>query len=561
MSKTRSPKEEPGKKLNCGELAHAFDEISKLVDGGASKLQACTKVGEPLNLTGEAMRARYRRYLEHGKRIHGNMIFDAKQEETIVGLLQGFDLLNRPLCKLDALKLAKSMHKDDPDWDPTSWYESFIDRHRHRLSPSAVQGLKAERCSSDVEMHLKNFVEFFPGWLKDKAIPLKLLLNMDETRVALKGSQHRKKRIVSRGSSTKSAIEGTKTKCASYIPVHSACGEMIISFFVLPTSKKGTSTFYLKTVTLKDRNQHPTFYGFSETGYVTKELWKDMLQKLKARIQVLYPGLTCGLLLDQLNIHMDEECLKLCLENDIHVAFFPAHSSHIIQPADNVFFQLFKKLLYGNLETKLLVTRPSERDIGAELVAIAQEIEKKLTSEVILASWRNVGLQPFNGRLIMERAKKSNGKATISGPQDTDALALGRQAAIEVINQALDRNGQKKVQVKAQMGKCFDGEEVLKLAIAKRNHKEFQETLKEDKRKKRLEDQEARKKAREEKKLISRCRGNFHDNENRPLWRGKKSWRWCEICMEFALCEECWESSQKLMDEHEASCSKNIPQK
>jgi hypothetical protein len=453
------------------------------------------------------------------------------------------------------------MRKDSPDWDPTSWYESFMDRHQHRLSSSVVQGLKSERASADVEKHLKDFVEFFPGWIKSKEIPLKLLLNMDESRVALKGSQHRKKRIIPKGSSTKSAIEGTKTKCASYIPVHSACGEMLISFFVLPTSKKGTSTFFLKTVTLKDRNQHPTFYGFSESGYVTKELWLDMLRKLKARIELLYPKLACGLLLDRLNIHMDEESLKYCLDNLIHVAFFPAHSSHIIQPSDNVIFQLFKKLLYGKLETKLLVARPSERDIGAELVGIAQEIEKKLTTNVILASWCNVGLHPFDGRLIIERAQKSNGKATISGSQDSTPLTLGRQAAMEVINQALDREGQKKVQVKAQTGKFFDGEEVLKLAIVKKTEKESQLIVKEDKRKKRLEDQEARKKAREEKKLISRCRGNLHDDQNRPLWRGKKSWRWCEVCMEFALCDECWESGHELMDEHEASCSKNAPEK
>ena len=148
------------------------------------------------------------------------------------------------------------MRKEEPDWDPSSWYESFIDRHKDKLIARAVKGLKLERANPDIEDHFQDFVEFFGDWFISKGLSAKLLLN----------------------------------------------------------------------------------------------------------------------------------ALKYCLDNGIHVVFFPTHSSHIIQPSDNRLFQVFKGLVQKKLQQKLLAARPSARDLSAELVGIAQEVELQLTSEVILAS-------------------------------------------------------------------------------------------------------------------------------------------------------------------------------
>ena len=450
------------------------------------------------------------------------------------------------------------MRKEEPDWDPSSWYESFIDRHKDKLIARAVKELKLERANPDIEDHFQDFVEFFGDWFTSKGLSVKLLLNADECRVSVGNDQHSSKKIESTAKSSGSAIEATKTKCVSYyVAVHSGVGELIISFYVLPINKNGNSNFYLEHLEKPTRNGHPTYFGFSDTGYVNREIWLEILKKLKARLEILYPGLESCLLLDQLNFHMDDDTLKYCLDNGIHVVFFPTHSSHIIQPSDNRFFQVFKGLVQKKLQQKLLAARPSARDLGAELVGIAQEVELQLTSEVILASWCNIGVYPWNPQLIMERVKLNSGKAPIAKSHDSDPAKFAREATMDVLKEVISEDTKKKVKVKVQKGRLFSDEEVYQLSQSTKKAKLAQQELKEADHEKRIQEKEARKKAKEEKKMINCCRCGCHNDQDRPLWRGKKRWKWSETCMNFGLCDACLETCESVMLEHEAACSKN----
>jgi hypothetical protein len=107
------------------------------------------------------------------------------------------------------------------------------------------------------------------------------------------------------------------------------------------------------------------------------------------------PGLEPCLLLDKLAVHMQDDALRYCVWNRMHVAFFPAHATHFLQPSDNLLFTVFKKGLYQRLQAALLGVRVNHTDLGAILVAIAQDLEVKLTSSLISASWRNTGLHPW----------------------------------------------------------------------------------------------------------------------------------------------------------------------
>jgi len=98
-------------------------------------------------------------------RQHGNRIFSAEKEELFVGFLQAFSFANRPLSR--ALFLAQVVkHREDADgWDPSVWYKGFVARHKSRLRPSIIKGLKSERVKTTAHDQIKEWVEWFPQYI------------------------------------------------------------------------------------------------------------------------------------------------------------------------------------------------------------------------------------------------------------------------------------------------------------------------------------------------------------------------------------------------------------
>jgi hypothetical protein len=116
-----------------------------------------------------------------------------------------------------------------------------------------------------------------------------------------------------------------------------------------------------------------------------------------------------------------KQLYSIVLTNNIHVAFFPSNTTHFLQPADNLVFTNFKKNLYSFLQEKLTVTTAKDRiSIGQMLlkvifnklinnIKVTQEARVAITPPVIVKSFENVGIHPWNADLIVQHAKLNIG--------------------------------------------------------------------------------------------------------------------------------------------------------
>jgi hypothetical protein len=87
------------------------------------------------------------------------------------------------------------------------------------------------------------------------------------------------------------------------------------------------------------------FFTTSKSGLVTKKLWKSIIERF---VGVRKPNLGKAgaiLLLDHLVSHEEGSSLRLLEQNKINTLFFIPHSSHILQPADNVAFARLKRTI------------------------------------------------------------------------------------------------------------------------------------------------------------------------------------------------------------------------
>jgi hypothetical protein len=55
-------------------------------------------------------------------------------------------------------------------------------------------------------------------------------------------------------------------------------------------------------------------------------------------------------MLDNLSAHISPESIELCIQKNIRPAYFPTHSTHFLQPADNLVIATFKKAIYAAID-------------------------------------------------------------------------------------------------------------------------------------------------------------------------------------------------------------------
>ena len=105
------------------------------------------------------------------------------------------------------------------------------------------------------------------------------------------------------------------------------------------------------------KNDKPKSYsiGASENGWITKRLFyqygKDYVQMLKNRGLMQDKNKKHLLLMDSHNSHtFNYQFLKLMNDNNIVVLAFPSHTTHVMQPLDDVPFAQLKTEWYEAMQ-------------------------------------------------------------------------------------------------------------------------------------------------------------------------------------------------------------------
>lgn len=534
-----------------------FEEWEELARTEKSQRKASRILAEREDFTPEEVRQKFKRIAKTDGRVNGKRIFTFEEEETILGILQAWSLLNRSLCRQELMLIARSLRPDRQDWDAMSWSVGFLERHKARLACAQLKGLSFERVKPVTLVAVEKFIEWFQQWKRDNKLCGRALLNADETRVTVDINQLCTKLIECKEKEKKSSLVATAGKGATYIPFHSAAGSMIMSVFVVPFDANGFADFQLDEVRCQRRDTHPVYFAFTETGWMNSVTWLATMDILKKEMEIQHPGLRVGLLLDQLKVHLDADSLVYCSSNDIAVGFFPPHCTHFLQPSDDVLFTNFKKSLRRMAATTLHVLREDDKDLGSRLIGIAQSILGTLSPEIIKRSWANTGMFPFEKEKIKERALKNIGNSAdgqIKMKDDSRAAAVARQASQDVIDRVFNNSAPKRTRVRAITGLLFSGEEIIQQRAQLAEEAAEKEAEKLRKKEEAAAAKIAKAADRAEKINKFSCKGTCHEGKKPPVWNKGAAWSWCERCKMFGLCTRCKGKDKALIEDHAMLC-------
>ena len=147
-----------------------------------------------------------------------------------------------------------------------------------------------------------------------------------------------------------------------------------------------------------------TTLGASENGWIDKHLFFNYAKKLVEYLESIHelgPNKHNVLLMDSHNSHtFNFQFIKLMNKNNIEVLALPSHTTHCLQPLDDVPFANFKNFWYEGV-------RENVKSSGAKKLAKTEFFQifspawkRAVTVNQIKAGFRNTGIWPVNRTAI-----------------------------------------------------------------------------------------------------------------------------------------------------------------
>jgi len=202
-------------------------------------------------------------------------------------------------------------------------------------------------------------------------------------------------------------VQARGSSLGCYIPFSMADGSTPFRVFILRSKKpkKGESCVQA-LVPAKERGLrgHPQRLIFaSETGYLTKEIFKCIMDEFAKWWRTTHPGLRCYMISDNLSIHKNSEVVNDAKERGIEMLNIMSGSSHWFQVHDQLPFARLKKK-FASLKNAFLPWMPSDQDDRrAFYLALFFEAEMHaLKGKAVKDSFKDVGLRPWSPPTIRQ---------------------------------------------------------------------------------------------------------------------------------------------------------------
>jgi hypothetical protein len=532
--------------------------IQLLEKGDQSLRQICYKLTENSNLSWETLRTRVKRAMKQKEKKHGNRLLSDLDELVLVGILLAFDSASMPLSRGALLEIVRSCFIHDDQWDGSSWFRRFISQHSEYISHIATKGLDLARVSIPSVDNIDGFIRCFENLMEQYPFVPELVINGDESPVdAMKAKPS--KALVNANVKKHCTIDSPRDSIRTILPFVSAAGSvwMVVYIFKAKSSKNNSTIqpIYLSSTSTKKRGTWPTYYATTDKGFITEELWKDIMKVLLSLLKPYQHGRPVLLILDRHTTHLSVQTIKDALEQQVHSLFIPAHTTHFLQPLDDAVTGAFKNSI-KRYKQKQIFSHVLHREAP---VAVLQNITEEAANEAlkpatIRAAFRNTGLWPFNPSLIRQRTNQA-----LAQPENPRSDSLDDKIvahASNVVNRLLKLHipiKQQQVSGMAEKNKLYSGEELLEYY---RKREEEAERQRQDEEKKRNERQERKRKKEEDnnRQQKSRKRSKLENEEEKKLtatlkesmtcklctrrYRGGQDWWTCDICQSYRLCHE-----------------------
>ncbi len=482
--------------------------VRELLQSNISAKCAIAKTAAEFGISVDAVRGRYNRAGGNLEKAHGHMLLNEAQDRTLCLLILSFSAANMPVDGALVKQIVGKLWNVHP---AHTWPSRWMRTHNDEISARKTKALTSRRAAKVIVAEVENFILAVDMHREKVPMRARNVLNYDETiiKVAADGHYVFENRYKQRCQS----IGCTRTTLGTLLPIVSAAGQVLCSFWVL----KGAEDC-VQQVVLPDGlpSAWPRFWVWTATGYMNSEAFAVCLEKFLEVWTAQHPGQTAWLIGDNLGVHRQIDLIKRALELNVEFWFLPANSSHFLQPLDaapfaklkkyfvkETYSAMFKAKLLGSPEMQTLATLAFE----AELYA--------LTPNAIKSGFSDSGIFPWKPDLIEELVEAN---VCGAGQCVDDDKAVLVEAAAEVItafrNDAADRaNKTRKVAMRIQRDRLFNPADIVEQAelLAKEKEAKVREQM-------RIE-------------VSQTCQHILCDSDR----RGKRKWHECEHCL-FVVC-------------------------
>eukprot|EP00112_Aurelia_sp_Birch-Aquarium-sp1_P002049 Seg1223.3 transcript_id=Seg1223.3/GoldUCD/mRNA.D3Y31 product="hypothetical protein" protein_id=Seg1223.3/GoldUCD/D3Y31 len=270
-----------------------------------------------------------------------------------------------------------------------SWWFGFLRRHPdlHMLRPRPLELSRASACTRE---KVFGWFDSFESFLKEHNIAsADQIYNCDESGFPLQACSSSKvcaekvmKRAFHMSSSSKTSI--TTLQCIS------ASGSVLPSAVYFPG--KSLNPEYCLGFPSN------VFIGFSDSGWM--ETYQFYAWVANHFVHQIPPRRPVVLLIDGHLSHVDYNTSLFCKHNQILLFRLPPHTSHVMQPADRGFFNVFKG------EWKKACTKFSFENPGLVVAkrtfsrVFMEAYDKTARPDVIKSSFKCAGIWPVNRHAI-----------------------------------------------------------------------------------------------------------------------------------------------------------------
>lgn len=382
------------------QLAAALQHLSTHPD---SSFRAVAKLYD-VDRTTLSRHARDGRNRQEGQ--SDKQLLSPKQEEMLIRWLLQLEEDGHARTPATIREIAGqiSQQSGGPSKVGKHWLSRFYTRHPE-IHPKKGVLLASERANNANSKDLSLWFKHFERIPKQHKIDPANIWNMDETGLQLGCCKNHT--VVGSSSSKSVTKKGPQNRVWVSIAETISMIGTIIRCLVIFKAKEVQNDWFC-------HDEVPDWcYTANNSAWMNNELAVKWLKALFLPETAPIASNTHRiLLLDGFKSHATEEFMVICLQNNVHIIYLPAHCSHVLQPLDLAPFSQLKRSYRQQIE-ELSFLEDAAPVKKIRFVRYYNEARKEaFTPQYIKTGWRAAGLYPWNPQKILRSSRVTQTPAT-----------------------------------------------------------------------------------------------------------------------------------------------------
>ena len=292
--------------------------------------------------------------------------------------------LNRHLVKIFARDIVKK--RGGCKLPSDGWLGKFF--KRHGLSLRVASQLDGGRVHMARESVIAGFFDLYSTLVKDTNVTADRIYNVDETGFGEGQYNSRVKSVVKKGIKHPYIKHSSTREHTSAVICASGSGVILPPMIIFKDSFPHSC--------YASEGVSGSLYAVSKSGHIDSSLYINFIEKLF--IPNIPPQRPVILIQDNHASHLSLPLIELCRANDIILLNLPPHTTHILQPLDQLFDTL--KSAFTNIARTASLLRENLIISKTKFTPVLKQALKSLTPKKVATAFRKTGIHPIDRHAI-----------------------------------------------------------------------------------------------------------------------------------------------------------------